>query len=194
MFKKLEIYFQYDVSGSYSIKTKRKRLKMEEYEIKLRRFLAQIVVNRTTSLSNFFVRCRLPGKFLRHDYFLVLDCDSERAKNLAIEELVYRKIEFLIVESSPDHFWIVCDYISKNKKNLKKIAMTIPGCDENYFKVIENIGCVLRAYPKGPNRPIIHFSEEFKNERIIEWLEAFQRFWKMEVMDHFVEQAFIHLI
>lgn len=122
-------------------------------------------------------------------YLMVLDCDSHQGMTDATDELYRRGIAKYVVESSPGHFWVICDYIADHKRTIREME-TIPGVDGKYINCCrQNNTIVLRAYPKICGVPV--FPDPLpipkKVDHFSSWIRSFRSHWLSPDMTRVVE-------
>jgi hypothetical protein len=147
---------------------------------------------------NAYVLPRLKKSWFKRksQYFLTLDCDSPQNGRRATKELDRRNIKYIIIESSPDHFWIVCDYVD-TLANIVHIMEEIPGCDIEYIKFCWNGKYIpLRAFLKSPHFPVFHGMDQLDqySSQFQEWIRQFEAYWKTPDMQWIQIEQFVHAI
>lgn len=134
------------------------------------------------------------GNFMRGNKrsIMCLDCDSEGAMLAALH---YIKIELkyncYVVESSPNHYWIITDYAAPFIE-VYKLIQTIPGIDEKYVSYMKaSKDIVLRSFFKENGAaPKFVDNMQLTDPSIIEWVDALKSFWESKRMKQ-IHKAYI---
>ena len=145
---KTDLDFAFDVTKSdgYSSRSILASKKYDEFIYRMKR---ESLEDESSLYAHHHITTRVKKRFLRKDlYLMVLDCDSREDASLAEAELNRQRIKGFFVESTPDHFWIICDFVATVPEIIEKMAI-IPGVDREFVKHIRGKGKInLRAYPK----------------------------------------------
>lgn len=115
-------------------------------------------------------------------WVMVLDCDSINNRDEAIIELQDNGIRYRIIESSPNKFWIITNFVGTVKNCCDKMG-TIPGVDREYLASCRNQKLIaVRAFPKAGFVPVEVFGLSSRmNEVAISiispsgWLDFFNK-------------------
>lgn len=93
-------------------------------------------------------------KFFGSLHLLAVDCDSKQCYESA-HKYLSRMFNVETVQSSPDHYWLITDYVDKIGNVLKKMS-SVPGVDPKYVNSCRSIGAVVfRAFPKKVGFPVM---------------------------------------
>jgi len=120
-------------------------------------------------------------------YILSLDCDSEIDKNKATGYLEDYSISHYVIESSPSHYWIICNFVDSIHQVVEQMKL-IPGVDKSYVDIADKRKVLnLRAFPK--NGVIPKFTQNIpestkSNNLYVQWLRDFAHYW---ISDEMVE-------
>jgi len=113
-------------------------------------------------------------------YLLALDCDSFVGCEDAKRELDRQNICYVVIESSPDRYWVICDIIGTITENIRA-AEVIPGVDQKYLSCCKSKKKInLRAYPKGGFIPKFQQDIDKISDRhgvFKKWLFDFRDYW-----------------
>lgn len=147
---------------------------------------------------NAYVLPRIKKSWFKRSskYFLTLDCDSRQNGARAAKELDRRNIKYIVIESSPEHFWIICDYVD-TLWNIIRIMEEIPGCDLEYIKFCASGKYIpLRAFLKSPHFPVFHGTDKLDqySKPFREWIKQFEAYWQTEDMKWLQVEQFVHAI
>lgn len=113
----------------------------------------------------------------RKRWLLVLDCDSHENKEKATEELRLLSIKYKVFMSSPNHYWVVTNYIG-SFKNCLNFMQSIPGVDREFIGFCSKYkGICLRAFPKDGYRPNLSSNWDSFHGKASLWAEAFLKYW-----------------
>jgi len=129
--------------------------------------------------------------FKKEKYILVMDCDSDGHKEAAemyIEN--YTNLDYMCFESSPNHYWFLCDYIESISSVLKK-QEEIPGNDPLYFQFASKRKYLnLRAYHKRGWIPTIVSQKIMRgrtSNEFVGWVNDFIDFWHSDDMRYMLK-------
>lgn len=143
--------------------------------------------------DGIYVSTELPKKHwyqIYRQHILNLDCDSEVDMLRAVEDLKKLNITYCRIQSTPGHYWIVCDKIGSISE-LYKFALNIAGVDRNYlYGTIDKRKFIIRAYPK-KTIPLFIDSFTVGSIEFKEWLAEFKRYWSSEDMSWVASQISI---
>lgn len=138
---------------------------------------------------NYYISSRLN----RFSHLLTVDCDGQKQFERAQSFLNDRKIDYVGIESSPGHYWIICNKKGR-LKNLVRFLETIPGVDPKYSGcAYVNKGLVLRAFPKKlfiPKFVVYSYFSNVENTEFRRWVDNFYNYWHSEDMDEILNALF----
>lgn len=117
-------------------------------------------------------------------WVLALDCDSEADKDVAVLELGLQKLGFKAFQSSPNHYWIITNYVASHKKCLEKMK-TIPGVDPSFKHFCYGMkGIYIRAFPKNAFLPSLEIGFSPLSSKVLkfvglvrEWFSSETPYW-----------------
>jgi hypothetical protein len=120
-------------------------------------------------------------RWLRRQYILAIDCDSAFDKDRAVFFLENQcKYETAVIESSPDHYWIITNHVG-SLSEVTKIMGQVPGADEYHTECSARTGILFRGTPKidRPASFIPYFElETFGTGEVAEWYAAFKQYFQ----------------
>jgi len=187
----LEYWKETQHHTGYGIKTKRSRVSREEF---IEHYCKESTKTHKVvgAISALIESVELPpkepswlGKLFgakalkrfNRTHFLALDCDSQEDMIAAAACLKRDNINWIPIESSDNHFWLITDFIGSSKEIVDKIQ-TIVGVDRQYVELTTSNGiCFMRATPTVGKVPKINRDNigELRDSRIIEWLNEYQK-------------------
>jgi len=118
------------------------------------------------------------------NYVMFLDIDTPEYLPLACRhiEIVF-ECKYTVIESSPNKYWVVVDYSTRNIDYLRELIATVPGYDQNWLNVGKD-ALYLRAFMKGApdfrHDTVPKFSQdeiEWEDPIAKNWYNAFKDYW-----------------
>jgi len=151
-----------------------------------------VIENNIRYYPYYHITTLISKHVLGDKYLMALDCDTFVGCEDAKRELGRQNICHVVIESSPNCYWIICDIIGTVTKNIR-IAEVIPGCDRKYLNCCMSKNKInLRAYPKEGFIP--KFQQDIdeisdKHHGVFKkWLFNFRDYWESDDMKLISEQ------
>lgn len=203
------LQYAYDVDRSSNYTTKIKGKRTRDYAVHLHLLKDEInqgFFRRTEALDSVYEstseRPELLNSFLISQtgrgwktHMMILDLDSEDAKDQAIWDIDQRGHSWCLYQSSPDSFWLFVD-VYGTVAELLKICKEIPGVDRDYLGLVKNRGFfTIRAYPRAGVVPeFVESSNKPGSERMQSWIQQFNAYWTSEDMEWIITQLFLNAL
>lgn len=113
--------------------------------------------------------------FLRsRQHVMVVDCDGMNNMLAAVRSLKLDNIAYMPIQSSPEHFWIVADYIGTIKDVVAKMR-TIPGADSDHtYMASQHKAVFLRAMPRFKDSPVFLDDDSMLSPPVQKWYREFK--------------------
>jgi len=149
------------------------------------------------------------GLFKRPFHILALDCDSDSDLQAAMSHMENYRFSYYVIESSPGHYWVICDHITFIKE-IGNMMDAIPGVDSAYINHTRGRKrVILRAFPKNCRRPVfgVHCRPHSLHQDIMHgdseasificnpfrrFIRDFHSYWNSDMMDYVIEQIRRH--
>jgi hypothetical protein len=101
------------------------------------------------------------------------------------------EIEYASIQSSPGHWWIICDKIIKNLGHESSLFQLAPGTDKRHVKMAaENGVIVFRGWPKHKStidyRPQFE-THYFQNDAVGEWYADLHDYFNSDFYSELIE-------
>lgn len=124
-------------------------------------------------------------------HILAFDCDGEDGLRQIKTFLFGMEIEHACIQSSPGHYWVICDKIIKNISHESSPFQLAPGADKKHVKMAaENRVIVFRGWPKHKSsidyRPQFE-THYFQNDAVGEWYADLHDYFNSEFYSELVE-------
>lgn len=111
-------------------------------------------------------------------HVMVLDCDATDRMIASCHWLKYIEINYCVVESSPDRYWVITDHITTMDKLIARIS-SIPGVDHNFVNfIVRNKITNIRAHPKEEQIPTFPDKVNLKRKESIGWLNQLKEWYE----------------
>lgn len=120
----------------------------------------------STCISKWWVPCRFKS------HVMVLDCDSMPGMLASARSLKLDNIGYVPVQSSPEHYWLVTNYVGTLQKILTKMA-GIPGIDMRHramAKKHQNLH--IRAMPRATDMPLFTDDDSVLSKPVRKWYRS----------------------
>lgn len=116
------------------------------------------------------------------DHVLVLDCDGLEQLIAAKHVLADRGLASAEIESSPEHYWVVCN-VYDDIAAVCDLAQTIPGPDRAHITLCKSEHRIsIGASPKHRGISPIFGDPSALTGKPLEWFLAFQAHWQSPEM------------
>jgi hypothetical protein len=124
-------------------------------------------------------------------HILAFDCDGDDGLCQVKKFLYGMEIEYASIQSSPGHWWIICDKIIKNLGHESSLFQLAPGTDKRHVKMAaENGVIVFRGWPKHKSsidyRPQFE-THYFQNDAVGEWYADLHDYFNSDFYSELVE-------
>lgn len=164
--------------GRWVVKSETLDITHPEPRLNSKNYLALALAAATESYTSFITASTCvswrytPRKLAKH--IMVLDCDSLDNMIAACRTLKIDNIGYVVIESSPHHYWVVTNYIG-NITDVTDRMSGIPGTDLNHMRLSRARGHIsIRATPQVRSIPSFPSDISVLHKTVRRWYLRFK--------------------